>query len=119
MALPFLLKTVVVPDRTAPIAVDEAKAKPLIADLGHYRYVTREAAVEELFRLGEGAIAHLRKAAQASEGETSVRLHAVLDRWTARAGLDEVRLRRCAKVLRSFDTPEAKSLLRKIEAWLP
>ena len=32
---------------------------------------------------------------------------------------DEVRLRRCAKMLCSIDTPESKELLRKIEAWLP
>ena len=118
-AMPFLLKNVTIQDRKAPPPVDEAKVKPLIAAFDSYRFVTREAAVEELFRLGEGAIVHVRKAAQSSDGETAIRLNAVLDRWTTRSGLDEVRFRRCVKVLRSIDTPESKELLHKIEAWLP
>lgn len=118
-ALPYMLKNIVVPDRKAPAPVDETKVKPLIAAVDHPRFLTREAAIKELFSLGEGAIIHLRKAAETAENENAVRLKVVLDRWTARASADELRLRRCVKLLRSFDTPESNVLASKIEAWLP
>lgn len=119
-SIPFLLKNATIPERKGPLArVDAETAKPLIDDLTHFRHVKREAALDELTRLGDGALPHLRKAAETSTGETKVRLTAILDRWTARTGLDDVRLRRCATVLRVVDAPEAKVLLAKIEKALP
>lgn len=118
-AEPFLYKTARIPERGAPKPVDAAVVKPLIADLTHYRHLTREAAVGELFRLGDGVLPHLRKAAEAAEGDAKARLAAVLDRWAARAGSDDVRLRRCVPLLRAVGTPEAKEFAAKIEKAFP
>jgi len=119
-AIPFLLKTVKVPDRKGPpAAVDAATVRPLIDGLNHYRHVTREAAAEELFLLGDGVLPHVRKAATSADGEAKARITALLDRWAARTGLDELRLRRCATVLRIADAPEGRELLKKIEKVLP
>ena len=60
-----------------------------------------------------------RKAAETADGEAKTRLAALLDRWVTRTGLDELRLRRCAKVLRIVDAPEERDLLAKIEKVLP
>jgi hypothetical protein len=118
-ALPFLLKNIHLPGGRAPTPVDEAKAKPVIADLTYYRHLTREAAAEELFRLGDGVLPHLRKAHESAEGEAKERLKTFLDRWNARAGVDVNRLRRCLTVLKAIDTAEAKDLRAKIEKSLP
>jgi len=119
-AIPFLLKTVKVPERKGPpAAVDAEAVRPLIAGLSHYRYLTREAAAEELFRLGDGALPHLRKAAESADGEAKARLAALLDRWAARTGLDELRLRRCVTALKIVEAPEGRALLGKIEKVLP
>jgi hypothetical protein len=118
-AVPFLLKSAVAPGRRRPRPVDEATVKPLIDRLAHYRYVTRAAAEEELVRLGDGVLPHLRKAAEAAEGERKVRLTAILDGWAARTGLDELRFRRAATVLRTVGTPEAKGRAAAIEQALP
>jgi hypothetical protein len=114
-AVPFLRKTVTLPERKAP-PVDAEKVKPLIAGLTHYRYLTRAAALDELRKLGPGVLPHVRTAMEAAEGEAKARLQAILDGWDARAGLDVQRLRRCVTVLRAVGTPEAKELLAKIEA---
>jgi hypothetical protein len=118
-AVPFLLKTVSIPNRKAPVAVDAAKVKPLIDDLKHYRYVVRESAVAEMFQLGDGVVPHLRAAAAAADGEFKARLIALLDRWGAVSNADERRLRHCAAVLRAVDAPEAKELLARIQKALP
>jgi hypothetical protein len=119
-AIPFLVKSVKIPERKGPPAlVDAATVRPLINDLNHFRHLTRDAAAEELFRLGDGVLPHLRKAADASDGEAKARLNRMLARWVARTGLDDVRLRRCATVLRLVDAPEARELLTKIEKALP
>ena len=118
-AVPFLRKTVSVPERKPPPPVDAEKAKPLLAGLTHYRYLTRTAAEDELRKLGPGALPHVRTAMDAADGDAKVQLQAVLDGWDARAGLDVRRLRRCKTVLRAVGTPEAKELLAKIEAAVP
>jgi hypothetical protein len=118
-AVRFLIKTVTVPDRKAPPAVDADKVKPLIAGLTHYRHLTRVAAEDELRKLGPGALVHVRTAIEAADGDPKARLQTVLDGWDARAGLDAKRLRRCATVLRAVGTPEVKELLAKIEAAVP
>lgn len=118
-AVPFLLKVVTLPDRKAPRPVDAAKVKPPIESLTHYRHVTRAAAADELFELGPGVLPHLRKATEAADGDAKVRLQAFLDGWGPRTGMDLVRLRRCATVLRAVGTPEVKELLAKIEAAVP
>jgi hypothetical protein len=119
-AIPFLLKTVKVPERKGPpAAVDAETVRPLIDGLKHYRYLTREAAAEELFRLGDGVLPHLRKAVASADGEAKARLNALLDRWATRTGLDELRLRRCATVLKIVDAPAGRELLGKIEKVLP
>jgi hypothetical protein len=118
-AVPFLLKSAAVPDRRPPRPVDDATVTPLIDRLTHYRYVTRAAAEEELVRLGNGVLPHLRKAAEAAEGERKARLTAILDGWAARTGFDEPRLRRAATVLRTVGTPEAKERAAAIEKALP
>jgi len=117
--IPFLLSTVKIPDRKRPLSVDEAKVKPLVEGLTHYRHLTRQSAAEELFRLGDGVLPHLRRAAAVAEGEAKIRLTAFVDGWAARTGLDELRLRRCATVLRIVDTPEGRELLARIEKVLP
>jgi hypothetical protein len=119
-AIPFLLKTVKLPDRKGPpTAVDAEAVRPLIAGLNHYRHLTRESAAEELFRLGDGVLPHLRKAAASADGEAKARLNALLDRWATRTGLDELRLRRSVTVLKIVDAPEGRALLGKIEKVLP
>jgi hypothetical protein len=117
-AVPFLRKTVTLPERKAP-PVDAEKVKPLIAGLTHYRYLTRAAALDELRKLGPGALPHVRTAMGAADADAKVRLQAVLDGWDARAGFDLHRLRQCKTVLRAVGTPEAKELLAKIEAAVP
>ncbi|HKA06621.1 MAG TPA: hypothetical protein VKD71_05140 [Gemmataceae bacterium] len=118
--IPFMLKTVKVPVRKVPpAAVDAETVRPLIEGLNHYRHLTREAAAEELFRLGDGVLPHLRKAAASADGEAKVRLTALLDRWAARTGPDELRLRRCATILRIVHDPDGEELLKKIEKVLP
>lgn len=117
--VPFLLKSAVVPDRGPPKPVDEAMVRPLIDRLAHYRHVTRAAAAEELVRLGNGVLPHLRKAAESVEGERKARLTAMLDGWAARTGFDDLRLRRAATVLRVVGTPEAKERAAAIEKALP
>jgi hypothetical protein len=117
--VPFLLKSAVVPDRKAPKPVDEATVRPLLDGLAHYRYVTRAAAEEELVRLGNGVLPHLRRAAEAAEGERKARLTAMLDGWAARTGFDELRLRRAAVVLRAVGTPEARERAAAIGKALP
>jgi hypothetical protein len=114
-AVPFIAKTVVVPNRKEPLLVDEAKVAPLLEQLTHYRHLTREAAAEELSRLGDGVIPHLRKAADRADGLAKDRLQALLDRWSARAGQDGIRLRRCAIALRTINVPETRELLGRIE----
>jgi hypothetical protein len=118
-AVPFLLKTVVVPDRKAPAAVEAETVRPLIGGLTHYRHLTRLAAENELRKLGPGALVHVRKAMEAADVDAKGRLQVVLDGWDARTGLDVKRLRRCATVLRAVGTPEAKELLARIEAAVP
>jgi hypothetical protein len=119
-AVPFLRKTIAVPEGKAPLPVDADKVKPLIAGLTHYRYLTRAAAEDELRKLGPGALPHVRKAMdEVADGDAKARLQAILDGWDARAGLDVQRLKRCATVLRAVGTPEAKELLAKIEAAVP
>jgi hypothetical protein len=117
-AVPFLLQTVTVPDRKEPPPVDEAKVRPLIADLAHFRYLTRAAAADELMKLGPGVLPHVRQAKEAADGDAKARLQAFLDDWLTRTGTDVVRLKRCATVLRAVGSPEAKGLLGKIEAAL-
>jgi hypothetical protein len=117
--VPFLLKSAAVPDRGPPKPVDEATARPLIDGLAHYRHVTRAAAAEELIRLGNGVLPHLRKAADSAEGERKARLTAMLDGWAARTGFDDLRLRRAATMLRVIGTPEAKERAAMIEKALP
>ena len=95
------------------------EVKPLIDGLTHYRHLTRQSAADELFRLGDGVLPHLRKAAAAADGEAKTRLTAFVDGWAARTGLDELRLRRCATVLRIVDAPEGRELLARIEKVLP
>jgi hypothetical protein len=118
-AVPFVVKTVTVPDRKAPPAVDAARVKPLIDGLTHYRHLTRLAAEHELRNLGPGVLVHVRTAMEAADGDAKARLRAVLDGWDARTGLDIKRLRRCATVLRAVGSPEAKEMLVKIEAAVP
>jgi hypothetical protein len=118
-AVPFLLKVVNLPDRKTPAPVDEAKVRPLVADLGHYRHLTRAVAADELVKLGPGVLPHVRKATDAADGDAKARLQAFLDDWAARTGVDAVRLKRCATVLRAVGSPEAKALLAKIEAAVP
>jgi hypothetical protein len=114
--IPYLRNSVSFPAQKGPrVAVPEEKVKPLIEDLKHYRYVIREAAAADLYKLGDGVLPHLRVAAAAADGEAKVRLAAVLDGWKSRAGLDELRLRRCVTVLRTVDTAEARELLARIE----
>jgi len=114
-AIPFVMKHVVVPNRKEPPPVDEAKVESLIEQATHFRHLTREAAVDELFRLGDGIVPHLRRAAERAEGPAKERLQAVLVRWAGRAGEDGFRLRRCANVLRTVDAHESRELLGKIE----
>lgn len=114
-AVPFMLKSIVVPERKPPPPVDESKVSELFEQLTHFRHLTREAAVEDLFRLGDGVLPHLRKAVDRAEGPAKERLQAVLDRWAGRAGEDGFRLRRCATVLRTVDAAETRELLGKIE----
>src|SRR6185503_15389725 len=103
-ALPYLVKSVTIPHRRGtPIPVDGATVRPLIEDLNHFRHLTREAAADELFRLGDGVLPHLRKAAESADGEAKARLTDVINQWVARSGLVDVRLRRCAAVLRRVD----------------
>lgn len=119
-AIQYLRDSVNLPARKGPpVPVPEEKVKPLIDDLKHYRYVVREAAAAELFKLGDGVLPHLRAAATAADGEAKARLTAVLDSWKSRAGLDELRLRRCVTILRAVDTSEARELLTRIEKVLP
>jgi hypothetical protein len=117
--VPFLLKTVTLPVRKDPPPVDEVKVRPLVADLGHYRHLTRAAAADELVRLGPGVLPHVRKATEAADGDAKARLQAFLDDWAARTGVDALRLKRCATALRALGSPEAKALLAKIEAAVP
>lgn len=114
-AVPFLLKSIVVPERKDPPRVDEDKVAALIEQLTHFRHLTREAAAEDLFRLGDGVLPHLRKAADRADGPAKERLQAALDRWAGRAGEDGYRLRRCLTVLRMVDAPESRELLGKLE----
>jgi hypothetical protein len=119
-AIPYLLKTVKVPERKGPpAAVDAETVRPLIDGVKHYRQLTREASAEELIRLGDGVLPQLRKAAETADGDAKTRLTALLDGWAARTGLDELRLRRCATVLRIADAPEGRELHKKIEKVLP
>jgi hypothetical protein len=118
-AVPFLRKTITVPDRKAPPAVDVKQVTPLIAGLTHHRYLTRTAAEDELRKLGPEALPHVRAAMEAADGDAKARLRVVLDGWDARAGLDVQRLKRCATVLRAIGSPEAKELLARIEAAVP
>ena len=117
-AVPFLLRTATVPDGKGQ-PVDEAKVRPLIADLTHYRHLTRAAAGDELRKLGPGVLPHVRKATEAAEEDAKARLRAFLDDWAAQTAGSVLRLRRCAAVLRAVGSPEAKDLLAKIQASLP
>jgi len=114
--IPFLLTTVTVPERKAPPPVDAAQVRPLIADLAHYRHLTRAAAADELVKLGPGVLPHVRKEAEGADGDAKARLQAFLDDWAARTEADVVRLKRCATVLRTVGSPEARGLLTRIEA---
>lgn len=117
--LPFLLRSVAVPDQKPPPPVPAETVKPLIPDLTHYRYQTRAEALIELHKLGPGALPHVRAAMEAADGDAKARLKAVLDGWEVQSGLDVQRLRRCKPVLRAIGTREAKALLAKIEAVVP
>jgi hypothetical protein len=112
---PYLLKWITIPERKNPPPVDEAKANALIADLTHHRHLTRQVALDELHKLGDGVVPLLRKATAAADGEAKERLQLVLDRWTVKASSEELRLRRCVTILRAVDKPEAKDMLAKIE----
>lgn len=114
-ALPFLLKSIAIPERKNPPSVDEVKANALIADLTHFRYLTRHTAIEELRKLGDDVVPLLRKATAAAEGEAKDRLKLLLDRWSVKVGSEDLRLRRWATILRAVDKPEAKEMLVKIE----
>jgi hypothetical protein len=118
-AMPYLLKTVTLPDSKAPTPVDAAAVAPLLADLTHYRHVTRAAASEELIKLGAGVLPHVRKACTLADDDSKLRLQAFIDDWSTRTGINLVRLRRCMIILRSVGTPEAKELLAKIAIAVP
>jgi hypothetical protein len=85
----------------------------------HHRHLTRAAAAEDLFRLGDGAIPHVRKAADALDGERKDRLRAILEGWMDRTGFSEPRLLRAVHLLTIVGTPEAKDVLDRIKKALP
>lgn len=114
-AAPFLLKSITIPERKNTPPVDEANANALIVDLTHFRHLTRQSAVDELHKLGDGVLPLLRKASAVAEGEAKDRLTLVLDRWNVKTGGAELRLRRCATILRAVDSPEAKNMVAQIE----
>ncbi|HEX3147075.1 MAG TPA: hypothetical protein VHR66_03275 [Gemmataceae bacterium] len=118
-ALPFLARTIILPEQKAPKPVDEAIVVPLIADLTHYRYVRRAAATDALIARGPGVLPSIRRECAAAEGDERTRLRKFLDDWSAREALNTVRLRRCVTLLRSIGTPDANELLGKIENALP
>ena len=82
-------------------------------------FADRSDVSEELTRLGNGVLPHLRRAAESAEGEQKARLTAMLDGWAARTGFDDLRLRRAARVLRTVGTPEARERAAVIEKALP
>ncbi|WP_020474784.1 hypothetical protein [Zavarzinella formosa] len=99
-------------------AWDAAKARQLIEEAGHHRFVVRESASQELMKLGDGALPLLREAINRAEGESKVRLQLVLKNWSGAAANDRLRLERCRMALTAADTPEAKALLVRVNILL-
>ena len=118
-AVAYLSKAAVFTERKPAKPIDAAAVKPLIDQLGHYRHVNRLAAAEKLYALGDGAIPHVRKAADGMDGEQKSRVRAVLDEWMLRTEFSDLRLLRAAAVLTFVGTPEAKEVLQRIQKALP
>lgn len=117
-SLPYLAKSITIPEKKVAV-VDEGKVQSLIEGLHNERQAVRAAAADELLRLGDGTLPHLRKAAAGATGEAKARLAAMLNLRDAKASPDEIRLRKCLTILSAIGTPEALELRAKIEKALP
>jgi RNA polymerase sigma factor (sigma-70 family) len=91
----------------------------LIADLNSDDFAVRQKAEEELGKLGEAAVAPLRKAlADKPALEVRRRLQQLIDQAQARGG-DWLRLLRVVQVLERMHTPPARRLLESLAAGAP
>lgn len=93
---------------------DMAKAKQLLTEAVHHRFVVREAAARELMKLGDGVLPLVNEAAERATGEEKIRLQFVLKKWSGEAVNDRTRFDRCRLALAEVDTPEAKALLDRL-----
>jgi RNA polymerase sigma factor (sigma-70 family) len=119
-ALPLLRK-----DLRQVVALDAAKIRKWVADLGERRFVLREKALEELKRVGDQAWPALR---QVLQGKPSLELRMRALQLLREADQpfptgERLRQQRALELLERMDSPEAQRLLRELaggapEAWL-
>lgn len=108
-------------------AVQEKQLARLIADLGSDQFAAREAATQELDRLGELAVAACRKALERNpSAEARRRLEEVVERYEQPAMVtspERLRTLRALEALELAATPEARRVFVKLSggangAWL-
>jgi hypothetical protein len=110
-SVPFLTEALPLVPRA-----DGERIARLIADLNDDDFNTREKASLELERLGEGAVAALRRAvAEDSSAEVRRRCEVLLRQWDEPALAGELlRTVRAVEALEQAGTPEARALLKKL-----
>ena len=113
--LPTLLKVCEVPGETKAKEITAAEVAPVLARLSHYRYLVREPAFDEFYRMGPNAVPHLKAAIEKATSDELLRLQHALNTYSTIKANEHLRLRRTAILLRHFDDADAKSLLAKIE----
>jgi len=97
-------------------APDAKRCAKLIADLSSPVFKVRSQASEELKKMGEGVVPHLRQAlAKAPTLETRRRIEEVLD-WHGHENTRYSRLVRAIQVLEYSAGPEARALLEELAA---
>jgi hypothetical protein len=112
--VPWLRKTLKEPGQEA--APDAKKCAKLIADLGSAVFKVRSQASEELKKMGEGVVPHLRQALEkASDLEMRRRIEELLDHH-GHENARYYRLVRAVAVLEYSAGPEARALLEELAA---
>lgn len=100
-------------------ALPERRLEQLVRDLDHPKFAVREAANQDLTKLGQRAIPALRKSLEDKHSlEMRRRLERLLektDHWTT----EELRETRSVEVLERTDTVEARQLLQSLAAGAP
>jgi len=102
-----------------PAAADARRVRKLIGDLNAEPFDVREAATDELIKIGPGAIDAVRDAgSSATNDEVRFRCRVILKKLGGGTELDRVgkagRLSRAVRVLERAATPEARGLLADI-----